>query len=326
MPKIIRPVLDFEINSDSINEGFTQSEMQTQDNCGEKWYLGYNLMLSLRGKHSWALAYGGWLHEAWEEFYSTKGKRWHIDPKIRDKHFLSAEQLSTFEYWVGLANIQMQIYASHYKSDFKFYDIISTEEIIEFEWQGVILKAMVDLYVLSKQYKGWYMMDHKTTGKIDKKIVTGWDFRLQFMFYCWLCYKTKKKTPPSGYFINAMKKPQLKQGEHEPNRVFLQRVQTDMQLEPEKYFYRERLILKRGDLEHFEQKVLQPKIDRIKILRDPNVSNQIKIAMFRNMNTDYCMHYQQPCEFLNACKRGLEIEKEFFRRRDIKHMELIEPE
>ncbi len=317
--------LDFHLNAASIGQGMTQSEMQCWDNCPEKWYLGYNLMLALRGKHSWALTYGSWIHEALDEYYKTKGKRWHIDPKVRDKHFLNAQQLSEYDYWVELANVQMSIYASHYKNDFKFFNILTTEEIIEFEWQGVLLKGMVDMFLQEKKTGKFFMKDHKTTGKIDKQVVMGWDFRLQFMFYVWLCLKTKRQSP-SGYFVNAMKKPQLKQGANETTKQFLQRVQIDMLSRPEVYFYRERLVLLKGDMEHFEKNILQPKIDRLKVLQDPKVSDSIKIMMARNKNTDYCLHYGQPCEFMRVCKNGLAVEKAAYRKREVKHMELVETE
>lgn len=323
--KVYTTGLDFEVNPAIINEGMTSSEMQCWDNCAEKWYLGYNLMLSLRNKHSWALTYGGWMHEAWEEFYSTKGKRWHIDPRITDKHYLSAAQLADFDYWKGLAEIQMSVYASRFKSDFKFFDIISTEQIVELEWEGLKIRGKVDMYVYSHVNKGFYVWDNKTAGKIDKQAVTGWDFRMQFMLYAWFMWKLEPKRPVKGIIINALKKPQIKQGEM-PTQAFLQRVQSDMQARDDMYFYRDRLPLKKGDLQNFEDTVLRPKIQRAKLMLDPKISPEIKQALIRNKNTDFCNHYNQPCEFINCCKHGLELERHAFRRREIKHTELIETE
>lgn len=318
--------IEFVINPALIGEGVTQSEMQTADNCGELWYLRYNLMLGLRGKFSWALTYGSWIHAALEEFYKTKGKRWHIDPVIRDKQFLRGDTLKDIDYWTQLAEVQMSIYASHYKGDFAFWQIKQTEFIVDFEFEGIRLKGMIDLFVKSLVHKGYYVVDHKTTGRLDKQTVLGWDFRLQFMFYCWLAWKMwGDELPVHGYYINAMKKPQLRRNpDKESIPAFLQRVQTDMMANDEKYFYRERLRLKKGDLQRFEDTILRPKLFKIKLLLNPKVDDSIKAAIIRNKNTDHCMHYGQPCEFMRACQHGLELEKFSFHRRKVKHQELVE--
>lgn len=322
--KITGPIPEFEINPEIIDEGFTQSEMQLWDNCPEKWYLGYNLMLQRRGKFSWPLTYGGWVHGGLEEFYLTKGKRWSINPVIPNKNLLSNDVLADFDYWKMLAKIQMEIYASHYKHDFKFFQVDSVETVADIVWRGVRLKGKLDVYAWSTAHKGFYVIDHKTTGRLDKQTVLGWDFRLQFMIYCWFASKLWPDKPVHGYFINAIKKPQLRQGKDEPISAFLQRIQCDMMARPEMYFYRERLRLKKIDLAHFEEKILAPKIDRIKMILNPKVPDSIKSMLVRNMNTDYCMHYGQPCEFMNACKNGLDIERHAFRKRTTKHEELQE--
>lgn len=317
--------IEFVINPALIGEGVTQSEMQTMDNCGEKWYLRYNMLLGLRGSFSWALVYGGWIHAALEEFYKTKGKRWHIDPVIQGKEFLQGAMLKDIDYWRQLAELQMSIYASHYKGDHAFWRTKEVEFIADFEFEGVRLKGMIDLFVESKVHKGFYVVDHKTTSRLDKQTVLGWDFRLQFMFYCWLAWKMwGKEFPVMGYYINAMKKPQLRRGVKETIPQFLQRVQTDMLGEPDKYFYRERLRLKKGDLQRFEDTILRPKLFKVKLLMNPKVSTDIKAAIIRNKNTDHCMHYGQPCEFLRACQHGLTLEKFSFHRRAVKHQELQE--
>lgn len=317
--------LEFEINPKYLNEGLTQSEMQCWDNCAEKWYLGYNLMLQLRGKFSWALTYGGWMHSALEEFYATKGKRWSWNPDLKDQgKWLRQQQLADAEYWQALGKIQMEIYASYYKQDFKLYKILATEEKLDLEFEGVRLKGMLDVWSWSEAHKGFYVWDHKTTGRLDKQVVTGWDFRLQFMFYCWCASKLWPKQPVHGFIINAIKKPQLRRGVNEPLSEFLQRVQSHMMQEPLKYFYRERLRLKREDLVHFESHILRPKLQRVRMLLNPKVSDEVKFALLRNKNTDHCLHYGQPCEFMPICRNGIKIEGAAYRVRKHKHEELIE--
>lgn len=289
------------------------------------WYLRYNLLLQYRGRFSWALTYGSWVHAALEEFYATKGKRWHIDPVVKDKHLLSAKTLADFDYWAALAQLTMDIYTSHYKGDFKFWKVKEVEFIVDLEFEGVRLKGMIDLFVESLVHGGYYVVDHKTTGRLDMQTVLGWDFRLQFMFYCWLAWKMwgdEKRV--RGYYINAIKKPQLRRGVNESVPAFLQRVQTDMLANDEKYFYRERLRLKKNDLLHFENTILRPKLARVKMLMNPKVPVETKAAIIRNKNTGHCLHYGQPCEFLPMCQHGMEIEKHAYRTRGVKHQELEE--
>lgn len=322
------PLLEFEINAESIGEGLTQSEMQQWDNCPEKWYLGYNLMLHRRGKFAWPLVYGGWMHSALEEFYTTKGKRWSLDTTIKDKAFIAHEQLAQEDYWKGVAEVQMSCYASHFKNDSKIMRPVAIEEIIDFEFEGIRLKGMVDIFAqdLTTKEPSYYVWDHKTTGRIDKTTVLGWDFRFQFMFYCWLATKIDKwkGLPCKGFMVNAIKKPAIKQGVNQSLDSFLQRLQSDMMERPEQYYYREKLLLKKGNLEHFENQILRPKLNRIKMLFDPNISDDIKASLLRNKNTDHCISkYGSVCEFLPACQHGLAIEGHQYRKREVKHQELV---
>lgn len=302
--------------------------MQCWDNCPEQWYLGYNLMLHKRGKFSWALTYGSWMHSALEEFYRTKGKRWHINPVIPHREFVSHEHLSEEAYWIGLAEVQMSCYASYFKNDFQLMQPHAVESVIDLEFEGIRLKGMVDIYAkdLTRKTPAYFVWDHKTTGRIDRTTVLGWDFRFQFMFYCWLASRVAewKKLPCHGFFINAIKKPQIKQGVNQTIEAFLHRVQNDMMDRPEQYYYREKLLLTKDRLQHFEDNILKPKLNRVRLLRDPKVSNEIKVALLRNKNTDHCISkYGSVCEFLPACQHGLDIEQHQYRKREHKHQELI---
>lgn len=323
-----RPLMEFELNADMIGEGLTQSEMQCWDNCPEKWYLGYNLRLTKKGKFAWALTYGSWIHASLEEFYRTKGKRWAWNPDLKHEQisFMTQASLAKKEYYEKLGQIQMEVYANRYKHDPTFFDVHATEEIMDIEFEGVRLKGMIDVLVYSKALKGFFVIDHKTTSRLDAKVIEGWDFRLQFMFYCWLARRnpTWKDKPVKGYIINAMKKPALKQGINEGLPTFLERCRIDMIERDDKYFYREPLILKKGDMDHFENEILRPKIQRVKMLFDPSVSPSVKGFLVRNKNTDHCLTYGQPCEFLQVCKHGMALEKNNFFVRTNKHEELAE--
>lgn len=316
---------DFRLNPLADESGYTQSEMQLHDDCGEKWYLRYNMMLSRKGGFSWALIYGNWMHAFWEEFYSTGGKRAHLDPILPSNITLhTTEDMEAYEYWSAVARIQSEIYASYYKNDCKIYRPIKEgiERVVQYRWEGVLLTGKLDMECEVKTLNNSYhIMDHKTTARLDRSIVLGWDFRLQFMFYAWLAWKTRKL--PGGVIVNAMKKPQLQRGVRETLAKFIERVSQHMRADPEKYLYRDRLVVRKRALERFEKETLWPKVFRIKMLRDPHVPEEFKIASARNKNTLACTRYGV-CEFLPVCTRGLEIEKYNYKNRPTKHEELAE--
>lgn len=315
---------EFVINLDSINAGLTQSEMQMWDNCPEKWYLRYNLMLSSKSEFAWATTYGGWIHAALEEFYSTKCKRWSINPTLDIKKGLMHPQMEEqYEYYAGLAQIQMAFYASFYKHDMKVWHPIHIEHVAEVNYRGVRLTGMIDMFVKSKVHGGYYVVDHKTSYKLDRSIVKGWEFRFQFMFYVWLAWRMwGEEFPVKGFFPNALKKPQLRRGVHESIEAFLQRVQIDQLQRPDNYLFRERMPLTKGALKRFEKNILDPKIDRLLTVLDPKTKPKVKRALVRNKNTDHCQHYNKTCQFLHCCQHGLESGKHLLVRRSTKHTEL----
>lgn len=315
---------DFMIDVNSLADGMTQSEMQMWDNCPEKWYLRYNLKLSRKGEFSWATTYGGWIHAALEEFYLTKGKRWSLNTEMKEGFGLMPPALQDmYEYYKGLAKIQMECYASLYKNDFDIWKIRKTEFVVDFVYKGIRLKGMIDVFVKDLMHGGYYVVDHKTSYAINRGIVMGWNFRFQFMFYCWLAWKMwGDKFPIKGFYINAIKKPQLRRGKAESVPAFLKRINKDMLQRPEMYFYRERIRLKKGDLIRFEKTILDPKLQRVRMLRDPKVSDKVKGMLMRNKNTDHCFTYNKPCPYLHACMNGLKAERHQYYVRDVKHQEL----
>lgn len=232
------------------------------------------------------------------------------------------------DYWVGVARVQMEIYVSQFKHDFKISKSLAVEEIVDFTFEGIRLTGMIDRYaqdLTTKKKNDYYVWDHKTTARLDRTTTIGWDFRFQFMFYCWIASKLPKwkKFPCKGFMVNAIRKPQIKMNKGDTLDSFLQRLQSDMMERPEFYFYREVLHLKQGDLHHFESTILRPKLNRIKLLLDPKTSETTRQAFLRNKNTDHCISkFGQVCEFLPLCQHGQD-EAFQYRRREVKHLELI---
>lgn len=328
MKKQTRTELSVIVHPETISEGFSQSESQMLDNCAEKWYLYYNERLSRRNQFSWALLYGTWMHSFIEEFNSTRGKRWTAEAPMPRNIILTHEQNAQYEFWSKLLEIQASIYASRYKQDATFYEPVSdgVEKQADIMFDGVRLRGKLDLFAYVPKHKGYFMVDNKTTSRLDKTTLMGWDFRFQFMFYCWLAWKCWPKFPIKGFYTNAIRKPQLKQGVNETTPAFLQRIRSDMLVRDEFYFYREPLLLVDNALQHFEDNILHPKILRFKAIMNPDVPIELKIPLMRNKNTDHCTAYSRACQYLPICQHSLEVEKHQFYRRENKHEELDEVE
>lgn len=323
---IIKP-LDFEVNLDVITEGFTQSEMQTWDNCPEMWYLRYMLMLEKKNSNNWATIYGSWIHSSLEEYYASGGRRWSWNPEVTHPPKIRNQQWEVdYEYYSKIGETQMKIYTSHYRHDKKLLKPLKggTEFIADIEFEGFRLKGMMDV-VAEHTGKGINIhMDHKTSSRLDRSIVMGWDIRFQFMFYIWLLSKAKPEWKVKGFMPNGFKKPQLKRGPNETMKEFCKRLDKHMREEPEKYFYRELMLLKKGQLDHFETTILRPKLFRLGLLLNPKTPKEVKIAIARNKNTDMCVKYgaKYACQFLDLCHRGFAASKEFYQKRNVKHVEL----
>lgn len=319
--------LDFEINPTLLTEGFTQSEMQSWDNCPEMWYLRYNLMLEKKGQLNWGAVYGSWIHSSLEEWYRTKGKRWTWDPTFKKDPTMKQDALAEYDFWAQFGKRQMEIYTSHYKHDPEIIKPYDVETKVDIRYEGFRLKGMIDLPCRHKLLKENLVMDHKTTNRLDKSVMMGWDFRFQFLFYIFLA----KRHPEfegikwGGFMPNGIKKSQLRRGVNESLPAFINRIQLDMQARPEAYFYRDPMLLKKGDMAHFEEHILKPKLARLRILLDPKTPKHVRIAILRNKNTDYCVKYgaKYPCQFLPLCQKGM-LNKGLYRRRSVKHTELAE--
>lgn len=306
-------------------EGWTQSEITTYNNCHMLWYWRYGMLLRRKGTLSWASIYGTAFHATVEEMYATKGRRWTPAPLIipSDVH-MTADRLREKEYWENVLAIQTECYAQHYADDFTMFQVEHLERDVDINWKGIRLRGKLDLTFLAITSGLLWLMDHKTTKDLTLRQVAGWDFRFQFMFYLWLALQLEPDKPIVGYYINAVKKPTIRQKQGENMASFLARLRGEMNAEPEKYYYREPLMLTRTSMEYFERVILGPKLFGINLLTNDEVSDIIKENLVKDPNTDYCQRYGVPCEFLPLCQHGMELEGFQYEPRSAKHEELEE--
>lgn len=302
-------------------EGWTQSEITTMDDCSMIWFWRYGMLLRRKGWFSWASVYGTAFHSTMEEMYATGGKRWAPAPLIvPDGITLNAKQLTEKEYWERTLAVQTECYAERWKDDFQLFKVEKLERDVDIVFEGIRLRGKIDLTFFTNDGRLW-LLDHKTTSRLDLKTVAGWDFRFQFMFYLWLAMKEFPDMPFAGYYINAIKKPTIRQKQNESIDAFFARLQMNMSMEPDEYYYRDRLLLTKTSISHFEETVLRPKLNRIKLLTNPDVSDMIKRTLVMNPNTNRCQLYGV-CEYLPLCQHGYSRESFQFEQRGAKHEEL----
>lgn len=317
-PKLLLPEDNHTIlRPETFTGGFTQSEIGVWDSCAEKWYLGYNQRLERKGGFEWHFVYGDAVHTTLADFYRDGTERI-ADLQFPEGTTLTAQQELERDMWQGILQVQMEQYFRYYADDLEAWTTWAVEETIEFEWEGVRLKGKIDVGHCVDGVKGNVLDDHKTYGLDDYE---GWNFRFQFMFYIWLVQKATGKRIDK-FLVNGIRKPQLRLGKNESLESFIVRVRQAHIQEPLKYFQRHPLPMIKNSMEHFEERVLRPKIERIRLLTQAATPANIVESLARNQNTHTCVQYGSQCQFLSICKHGYMRDGHNFIRRETKHVEL----
>ena len=312
------------ISPRTLSDGLTQSEISTFGDCAQKWNWRYNNRLEATGSFAFYFMVGHAFHEFLEQFYATKGKRCNVATlQFEEGVISSADDLLKLEYWNHVLPAMLKAYAIYYKNDFEKWEILQIEEEVSVEYRGFRLRGKIDLR--HREADGEYIDDHKTSASLKKEVVAGWDFRFQFMFYLWLKWIQNPKTKIRGYYINAVKKPELRVKKNESIPEFAQRVFEDMVSEPDKYFYREKFPITKGALQHFQNRVVDPRLTLIEVAADPTTPKKLAEAIMTNKNTSECQKYTgAPCPFIHLCRYGYSENSHLYTVREQKHKELEE--
>src|SRR6266404_5981454 len=310
----------------TLSEGFTQSELSLLSLCPQKWNWQYNQLLFKPGIVAWPLLVGTVFHDAMEQLFSTKGKRVKVATlQFTETQVPAIDDFQKLEYFNTLVPIMVEAYRIYHQEDFLLDNIESLEEVVEVEYRGFRLRGKIDKTTIEDGQR--VLTDYKTTSRIDKASVAGWDFRFQFMFYLWLKSKLIKEGPPLGAFrVDAVKKTELRVKKTENLEGFGQRVFQDMIADPDKYFYRERFPIIDGSLEHFQTNVLDHKLNRIKAIVNPDTPLDVARLLIEDKNTEECQRWGIQCPFLDLSRHGYDKMGQFYRTKSVKHEELEDNE
>lgn len=308
------------LKPENFKLGFTQSEITTFDDCGEKWYYGYNHMLRKRGAFEWYFVYGDALHKTLSNWYRT-GQLEVATLQFPDDVFLDNDQETLRDRWQQVLQVQMERYAAYYADDLTEMNIRENEVVFTVKHEGITFAGKIDLSYTLRTEPDLWLNDHKSTGRLDATATLGWDYRFQFMFYAWL-YEKLTGERVDKFSINGIKKPGLKQGEHESVQAYVSRVRQDMIQRPTEYFKRIPLALMYSSMEHFETRVLAPKLERLRLLTQATTPANIIESLVRNQNTNNCVKYGKACQFMPICQHGFKREHMGYVVREHKHEEL----
>jgi hypothetical protein len=212
----------------------------------------------------------------------------------------------------------------HYIDDFKLFKFQDHDEdieklldiIITFEGTKIRLKGVIDL--MPEIASRGVIMDHKSAAALNFGVVSGWDFKFQFLFYAWIAAKVYP-----GRFkritVNGVKKPQLKPKKDEHLKHYGLRIRDDILKNPDKYFYRNTIPILRGTMERFENEILRPKLHRIKLISNPKTDQDTLRLVTHNKNTNACFNYGYSCSYYNICTNSLKSEEHNYEKSTIKH-------
>lgn len=309
------------IHRNTVSEGFTQSEF-SEMSCFQRWDFRYNQLLIKPGEIHFPFLVGTVFHDAMEQFYKTKGMRVNVATlQFGENDIPSLADIQKRDYWNHVLPSMVEAYMIHYKADPVIWDIMEIERELDITYRGYRLRGKVDLKLRKKD--GIWIADHKTSSRLNKDVVAGWDFRFQFMFYIWLMSKVDPDKL-NGYIVNTVKKPELRVKQNETIQGFAARVKEDMIAEPFKYFHRDDYPINKGALEHFEREVVNPKIDKLQFIID-NPTHPVAIALMKEKNTSECQKWGgAPCAYIDICRHGMDKMQHLFIAKERKHEELEE--
>lgn len=292
---------------------FSQSELVTLSLCPRKWFWQYGNCLKRRGMWNWNFVVGTEFHTFLETFY--KGlpfdKVGQFNPKVDLDVLKTGKWTEQFTFWRIVFPALVEAYVKTYPREYMKIDPQDVENIQIREFEGIIFRGKID--VRGTRSNVPVIMDHKTCSSLieqgDKL-----NQRFQFLFYFWLSGLTDGE-----FIVNWIKKPSQRQGKKETATEFACRVRAEILESPGDYFKRESVYFSKAQIKHFEEKVLLPKIKKLKLLLEPSKDTNF---LFSEMNLEACHSYNSPCPFIPLCFEDEALATVDFVKKTSKHEEL----
>jgi hypothetical protein len=118
------------------------------------------------------------------------------------------------------------------------------------------LRGRID-EVIEQGGKIW-LQENKTKSRIDTQIIVDTvPENIQVMFYA-VAARLKYGKPVAGFIYNIIRKPGQRQRKSESDNAYLDRIEEEIQADPEYYFKRLTYTFKPNDIKKWEREELQP--------------------------------------------------------------------
>lgn len=250
----------------------TNSARQTYLHCPQKYEYSYVYGLAPR-RQSIPFLVGGLFHDELDKMY-TAGE---LDAEGMAKRVAEAcERACSTEgitaedsdkIWMQQSIVKGMLtgYAALYlEKDMDAWEILETEGSFEVHLPGGwVYRGKKDMVIRNKKTNMVFLVEHKTTARLDAGYVAKLPMDNQILGYAWARREmiqqdpkaAKGMRPFAGVVYNVTKKPQIRQRQTETLAQYLKRVEEDYALNAGTYFYRETLTFSDADLDRFEKQL-----------------------------------------------------------------------
>jgi len=206
-------------------------------------------------------------------------------------------------------------YAAHYKNERKKFRKIEVEKNFRIEFENFDYEGQVDM-LYSTKYKRF--LETKTASFVTNVYIKRLEMDNQIRGY-WLGLKEGHDYTPKSCTYNVIRKAQLRRKSGETPDEFNERIELDYLERPDHYFHREKIVIRKDDLERFVDNLHIADAEYQYILNnyDPTIPEAW------GTNDKHCDAYFKLCEYFELCTGGLDYTTEgMFDQRTTAHSEL----
>lgn len=287
-------------------QGISQS-LLTNWACRIKFILKLNRWSTIEsGKNTY---YGSIVHHILERVYKKDAKTMPGKKDIRvwiDEYIGKHEKEMTIwtdnksELAAGMCQVVMEKYCKYYASDFQEIEVYAPETKFSVPFQNTILKGMRDLLFYYKGKKEMCLMEHKTMGRVEEKVLLR-RLRIdkQLFFYVTASEESNGKKI-NQVLYNVIRKPQIKYDEKNTIVDFLKRLSDDIDSRPDFYFLRYPITITEKDKSIYKEQLKNKLLDIEDFLHG-------KLRVYREEDMCESAYNGSPyvCEYIDVCATGL---------------------
>jgi hypothetical protein len=198
----------------------------------------------------------------------------------------------------------LDAYRIQYRDDKKRFSKIQTEKTIDITINKdpkVIYRSVIDMLVLDKD--GWWVYDHKTTGKINDNYLQQASISNQTLGYLYAARKFLGEWP-KGIVYNIILKPSIRpRTKRNPETLdqFCNRLYQEYTKNPVKYFYREDILTNQRAVKSWLEETT---VYAGEVLRRIEVTEEYGDTVWQKC-TGACFNYNSSCQYLPICTSGV---------------------